>query len=231
MPIPIDDSVNPISDNSQKGLIKTINALAFAIKQLSGTGSWREPPQKTISSLITEGIVGAKGDTGATGATGAKGDKGDTGASAASTISYAQIADIKAQNTNGGTYNASTTISRTLNTIVKSASWLTLNNNQFTLLAGTYYIDISSQVYGIGSARCWLHNITDNQAEIIGLSQIISNTGGTLKAMNRITILATKTLEIRLYGSTKQNNIGLGSPANVPGQSEVYTTVEITRFD
>jgi hypothetical protein len=59
MPIIINDSINPIPDNSPRGLIKTVNALAFAIKQLAGTASWRTPPEKSISSLIVEAVIGA----------------------------------------------------------------------------------------------------------------------------------------------------------------------------
>jgi hypothetical protein len=252
MPINIDDTIDPIPNGTPKGLIKTINALAFAIKQLAGTSSWKTPPEQSITALIVEGVEGAKGDkgdkgdTGLTGATGAKGDKGDkgdtgltgatgnTGASASSTISYAKLAAVFPQNTSGGTYTAATTITRLLNTVLTPSPWVSLNiinNNQFTLTPGTYHICLFTEVDSIGVCKVWLQNITDNRVEILGTSKRVATTGDSLTASGRITLLTAKTFEVRIYGTTTGKNTGLGYPVNISGQSEIYTTVELNRFD
>jgi hypothetical protein len=231
VPINIDDSTNPISDNTPKGLIKTINALAFAIRQLAGTSSWKIPPEQSITTLIVNGVNGAKGDKGDKGDTGSAGLNGLDGASAASTISYAQITDTKPQGVGGGNSVPATVTTRTLNTINTSAAWLSLNSNQFTLTPGTYYIEIFSEAVGTSLTRCWLHDVSNNQVALLGLSQrFASSSGGTLKVVGRVVITTSTTYEIRLYTPSGITN-GLGIPCNVDGLLETYTIVNITRFD
>jgi hypothetical protein len=56
MPINIDDSINPIADGTPRGLIKTINGLANAIKNISGKSSWKDAPDITIQQVVDSGI-------------------------------------------------------------------------------------------------------------------------------------------------------------------------------
>lgn len=56
MPINIDDSINPIADGTPKGLIKTINGLANAIKNISGKPSWKDAPDVSIQQINSQSI-------------------------------------------------------------------------------------------------------------------------------------------------------------------------------
>lgn len=73
------------------------------------------------------------------------------------------IRDIKPFGTNGGTFNANTWVTRTLNRIDGYINFATLNaTNQFTLQPGTYTITIQAPACNVQSNRVRLRNLTQS---------------------------------------------------------------------
>ena len=146
---------------------------------------------------------------------------------------YALLRDEKAANTDGGTFTTGAWRTRTLNTEVFDVGGIvSLAANQFTLLAGTYFIIARSPARGVGRNKCKIANITDTADTLIGSSQnpgLNAQTDATVQG--RFTIAGAKVFELQhaceVTGST--NGFGIasdwsGSPTSV---TEVYAEVLI----
>ena len=78
------------------------------------------------------------------------------------------LKDIKAAGTVGGSGVADSWTIRDLNTEeIDAASICTLSSNQFTLVAGTYYIDGSVPLYGTRSFKSRIYNVTDTATALL----------------------------------------------------------------
>ena len=70
--------------------------------------------------------------------------------SSATTNAFLHLQDQKTSGTEGGNFTSGAWNTRTLNTEVTDTIGSTLSSNQFTLPAGTYYIEASAPAYSVG---------------------------------------------------------------------------------
>lgn len=139
--------------------------------------------------------------------------------------------------TNGGTNSTGSWQTRTLNTEVTDEIGSTLSSNQFTLPAGTYYIDGWAVAFRVNNHKSKLKNITDSSDEILGSVGYTTNSGGTGSTnmsfmRGRFTITDTKTFEIQTYTQTQQSNTGLGESggSDTGSTDEIYVDISIVRI-
>lgn len=145
------------------------------------------------------------------------------------------IEDQKASGTDGGTPSGTTTdLTRTLNTLVRNANTLvTLSSNQFTLPAGSYYVEWSAPGYWVGSHQSTLYNVTgasttrrgrtafNNSATSPDRPSMTDSMGQAV-----FTIAGSTTFEIRhRVEIARTNGWGLASGFG----TETYTSVRIWR--
>ena len=158
--------------------------------------------------------------------------------SAASGVPDVILEDQKSSGTNGGTGVENAWTTRTLNTPYRNLNSLaTLSSNQFTLPAGTYYINCRSPFYyADGFYRIRLWNVTSNSQERLGYNAYAI--GGT--SPNRpnqidanldavVTLAGSTTFRIEYYCTNfilEALNLG---PASGLG-TEIYTSVKIWKL-
>lgn len=132
---------------------------------------------------------------------------------------------------NGGSKNTAVWDTRPLTAVVTNdLGGSPLASNQFTLTAGTYYIDALALAYQVGANRLRLRNITDGTTTMVGISGYAS-TGSTLDMWSanmsgRFTIASTKTFEIQHWSDGAQSGNGMGRN-NGTGDVEIYADVRI----
>lgn len=112
-----------------------------------------------------------------------------------------------------------------------NADLVSLASNQFTLKAGTYYIEAAAPAFGCNSHQAWLVNATDTADLIIG--QVANSQATTPSQTNAwvrgpFSIAAGKALEIQHRCQTTKATNGLGAKANLT--TEVYTEVVLWRI-
>lgn len=152
---------------------------------------------------------------------------------------YVIYSDQKTQGTSGGS-NATGWNTGVLNTAQfeknTSGSFSALSSNQFSLIAGRYYIEAHVPVYRLSRAKSLLYNVSDSANVVVGVSTYaLGDPGyGTVQAITslygEIDISATKTFEIRQYAESVATTYGFGVEANVSGYQEIYTVVIIKRL-
>jgi hypothetical protein len=146
---------------------------------------------------------------------------------------FLHIRDQKSSGTDGGTLTAGTWHTRTLNTIVTNEiSGASLSSSQFTLPAGTYYIEASAPAYAANSHRIKLRRITSTAADILlGTSEYVGSgiSASTISCVfGRFTITGTVAFEIQHRGSSSTSNYGLGRATSLG--TEVYADVRIWKI-
>ena len=156
---------------------------------------------------------------------------GESGAERRGLMTYAIICDQKAQNTDGGTFTAGAWQKRNLNTTIADPdSIVTIANDQFTLQAGSYFIEARSPAYGVDSHRIRLYNATDSSEVQLGPSSYSREATSDLgyddaHLFARVTITSATAFEIQHRSMTDRSNNGFGVPTNFG--AEIYTTVKI----
>ena len=145
---------------------------------------------------------------------------------------YALIQDQKASGIYGGNTVATTWTRRDMNTeVVDTQSVVTINGNQFTLIAGTYRLNAFSAIFRSSTANIRIRNITAGSTVAVGLSQYTGfpndGAGALLTAQARFTIAVPTVFELQYYCAQAQVN-GLGNPAT-SGEVEVYSSIEIVK--
>src|SRR5690606_7009299 len=129
---------------------------------------------------------------------GPKGDKGDKGDAGMSEIAY--LRDQKAPGVNGGTCAAGSWHQRVLNVLAGDVSFITLNNNQFTLAPGKYFIEVHAPSYGASHHKAKLKVIETNQDVLIGstaTSHASAPTSSHSIISGEIIVSATSTFEVQ----------------------------------
>lgn len=169
----------------------------------------------------------------ATGASpGVEAFSGYTGAIAAVAVSVAWLEHTETSGTDGGTLTTGSRQTVTLNSEYDDPdNIVTLSSNQFTLQAGTYYIQWDHIVMDVDNAQSWLRNTTDGTDDGIGFSvyaqastAAAAHSGGAV----RITIPSAKTFELQAEcGATSSSTYGLGPASSF--DSEVFTSVKIVK--
>jgi hypothetical protein len=149
-------------------------------------------------------------------------------------VSYAKLADVQTNGTNGGSFTSGSYATRVLNTeIVDPDGIVTLSANQFTLTTGTYRILARAPGYKCGRHKAKLYNVTDAADEIVGEGTFSAAASGyaTTSALVRgqFTILDTKTFELQHRCETTSATFGLGVACSF-SDSEIYAVVEIWKL-
>lgn len=144
----------------------------------------------------------------------------------------ATLSHVLSNGTSYGGAAAATQNTRPLNTLVDSGTiGVTLSSNQFTLPAGSYYIDGYSVAHRVGFNKARLRNITDSTTAIIGTSVNSNTTTGDITTSlmsGYVTIATSKTFEVQHYTTSANATNGLGNAAS-SGESEVYCNIKITK--
>ena len=147
----------------------------------------------------------------------------------------AVLKDVKSSGTEGGTFTQDAWQVRVLNTEEDPSSIVSLASNQFTLAAGTYFIEGFAPAYVVTRHIAKIYNVTDAADSVIGstgyagASEIFEPNDQSFFA-GVVTIVSSKVFEVRHYCKSTVGTKGLGTAATITGTSEVFTTVKITRI-
>ena len=148
------------------------------------------------------------------------------------------IKDVKAAGTDGGTCTAGSYLTRTLNTQTGDSSFATLASNQITLTAGQYHIEGYAPASQLNKHKAIFYNVTDAATAIIGSAEHVNSSGGSGNSYSTshsriddvVTITSSKVFEVRHQCETTATTYGFGEASAGFGDSEVYTTVKITKI-
>ncbi len=153
--------------------------------------------------------------------------------------SMALLQEQQASGTNGGASTGSTWFTRVLNTeVFDPDSIVTLASNQFTLQAGTYYMEGDAPMLMSGRIKARFRNITDGTTAGVGICTF-SNTTNTSADVAGVrayfTIASAKVFELQqACGSSNANSFALGAALGVDwagqGEVEVYSQVLIYKL-
>lgn len=117
----------------------------------------------------------------------------------------------------------------------QASDMVTLSNNILTFKAGSYKIIANAIANKIGKAMIQL---TNNDNESVVARGISANTGTTtvpdtiLVCDDIIKLTSITKIRMDIYGGTANTSTSaFGSPLNLTGYSEVYSTITITRLD
>lgn len=142
------------------------------------------------------------------------------------------LEDQKASGTAGGTFSSGADRTRTLNTEVRDVYGIcSLASNQFTLPAGTYYIEWCAPAYAVDSHQSFLYNATAASEVKRGTSMYVSNTTSAMSTSTgatTVTIASSSAFDIRHRCQTSQASTGFGIAGSFG--TEVYTWVRIWKI-
>lgn len=148
-------------------------------------------------------------------------------------LQIATISDVKASGASSGTFTSGALRTRTLNTLVDTAGIVTsLAANQFTLAAGTYYIEAEAPAYAVNGHQTFLVNITDSVNSLIGtVAYSSSGVGGATPSIvkGEVTIAGSKTFELQHGCETTKATDGFGYGVTF-GANQVFSIVKITKI-
>ena len=147
--------------------------------------------------------------------------------------SYAQVCDRKSSGSHGGSFSSGDWRTRELNTEAFDPDGIvTLSSNQFTLQAGSYFINAMAPAQSVVNHQLRLRNITDSNNALFGFSAYASQSSGNATDDNdyaflkgRITLSGAKTFELQHRCNTTRNGAGFGQPTGYA--EETYASVEI----
>ena len=144
--------------------------------------------------------------------------------------SYAIIADQKAQGTDGGTFTAAGWRIRDLNTELYDPDGIvSISSNEFTLDAGTYFIEWAAPGFRCNSHMSRLYDVTGDAVVQIGQNAFTDTSadGDQTNAFGwaRVTITASNAYRIEHYAITGGTTRGFGNASNI--DVETYTVVKI----
>lgn len=144
------------------------------------------------------------------------------------------IKDLKPNGTVGGTCDAAKGWEqiRDLNSLSGDTSIVSLENNQFTLVAGTYIVEANAPAYLDGSHKAILVNAATSAFVLIGSNARSHNVAGGMEPsiiMGQITVAAPTSFIIKHRCSSTLLNTGFGLPSSF-GVEEVYSQIKITKI-
>jgi len=149
------------------------------------------------------------------------------------TLKIAVLQDVKANNVAGGTPVTAVWTARTLNTISSDPNGLIINlaSNEWKVAAGDYQVKVLAPFHHTRGTRLRIYDVTNSVVIGYGPSLYINNNVDMEVSLNlRITPHKDNVYRLEYYCERGGHADGLGLAANV-GQSEIYTTLEITRLD
>ncbi len=144
--------------------------------------------------------------------------------------SYAVLADVKGVNADGGTFTAGAWRTRDLNTELADPDGIvSISSNQFTLQAGSYFLEASAPAYQPSRHKLKLYQTSGTAADIaFGTGTFTSNTiaiQSTAFLSCRFTISTATTYQIRHYVQESKSGNGLG--VAISQGVELYCMVKI----
>jgi len=140
------------------------------------------------------------------------------------------IQDQKTSGTMAGTFTSGAFRTRDLNTVITNTiAGASLASNQFTLPAGTYYVEAIAPASIVNENKAIIYNVTDSSNAIIGTSSYSG--GGSTQVTNAVlngkfTIAGTKTFELRHRAASTGSTYGFGIASGF-SVIEVYAEVKI----
>ena len=144
--------------------------------------------------------------------------------------SYAIIADQKSSGTDAGASTGGTWHTRDLNTELSDPDGIvSISSNQFTLQAGSYFIEASAPSYKPSRHKLKLYQTSGSAADVaLGGNEFLNSVEATQNRASlscRITISSATTYEIRHYIQSTKSGNGLG--VAVSQGVELYCIVKI----
>lgn len=143
------------------------------------------------------------------------------------------VADVKPSGYNGGTFSSGAWRTRDLNSELRSASWLTLNENStFTLIPGIYYFDASAPAVYVNGHKCRLRSLSGNSVMLYGTSEYngydkqVERT--YLKGVAELTTQSIFTLEH--YAERTRSTVGFGYRLGISNVPEIYSVITIFKL-
>ena len=147
-------------------------------------------------------------------------------------VTYAIIADKKGSDEDGGTFTAGDWRTRDLSNtpIADPDSIVTVSSNQFTLGAGTYFIEAHAPAYRTNRHIARLQNITGSTTVQYGSAAYANSTGNVYNnsiVTARVTITGNTTFEIQHRSQSTSSTTGFGIDSSFTGVDSIYTIVKI----
>ena len=144
--------------------------------------------------------------------------------------SYAVICDQKSLGTDGGTFTAGAWRTRDLNTeLIDADGIVSISSNQFTLQAGTYFVEASAPAYKTNRHMIQLYQTSGSATNIQEGTSMYASAGGAgfnvAHLFARVTISGATTYEIRHYAESTETTFGFGIGTDL--STEIYTVVKI----
>ena len=142
--------------------------------------------------------------------------------------SYARLADVKGNTTQGGSFTSGAWRTRDITTEETDPDGIvSISSNQFTLQAGTYHIYASCCAVGVDNHNCRIYNITDSSTLLTGLANKNQeeNVSDYAHVRGQFTISGTKVFELQHRCQTTVTTHGFGAYAS--WNNNVYSTIEI----
>jgi hypothetical protein len=149
------------------------------------------------------------------------------------TLKIAVLQDVKNNNVAGGTAVTAVWTARTLNTISSDPNGLIIDlaSNEWKVAAGDYQVKVLAPFHHTRGTRLRIYDVTNSVVIGYGPSLYINNNVDMEVSLNlRITPHKDNVYRLEYYCERGGHADGLGLAANV-GQSEIYTTLELTRLD
>lgn len=145
-------------------------------------------------------------------------------------VPYVKLIGFKASGSDGGDFTSGDWRTRELNSESADTGGIcTLSSNQFTLAAGTYYMQASAPAFKVNGHLVRLYNVTDAATIEIGTAEVTAagNDVQTRSYLNvRFDIGASKALELQHICETTRNSDGLGNGASF-GTNNIFASVEL----
>ncbi|QPC44018.1 hypothetical protein HW532_15760 [Kaustia mangrovi] len=141
------------------------------------------------------------------------------------------LEDHKNEGTAGGTFNSGAWRIRDLGAIRNVDNLATVSNNEFTLPAGSYYIEFDAPAFDVGRHKARLYNVTDGATAIEGTAARTGNAGSADNPTTRsfgggyVSIAATTTFRVEHRCEGSRSTDGFGEYAG--WGTEVYSRVRI----
>ena len=144
---------------------------------------------------------------------------------------YVCLRDLKPQNTHGGTFTASSWLTRDLTEEQADPQEIcALDANQFVLAPGTYRANISCPARAVNQNQARLFNHTTGQVLLLGTSERAEEGQRVFTRshiVGRFTIPADQTLQIQHRCQWTGTTYGFGFACNFT--DEIYTIAEFWR--
>ena len=142
--------------------------------------------------------------------------------------SYARLADVKGNTTQGGSFTSGAWRTRDITTEETDPDGIvSISTNQFTLQAGTYHIYASCCAVGVDNHNCIIYNTTDSSTTLTGLSNKTQeeNVSSYAQVIGQFTISGAKVFELQHRCQDTVTTHGFGAYSS--WNANVYSIIEI----